>query len=107
MSKLSGYTVAIEKNMRVRHDTQARFTVKSGRRVLEDRLTPVDTLGGAMTLAGFTYNRLTMSGGVDWWDPKTGKSLGGAPQVQMRVRRQDVLTGDQECGCDWCMAVAA
>jgi hypothetical protein len=99
---LTDYSVHIESGMRVRHDAQARFTVKSGRNVLEDRLTSITTLGGAVTQASIVYNARCYSGGVAWWNPATGKPLPGAPTVQMRVRPQDVLTGTQECGCPKC-----
>jgi len=59
------YNVPIEDGMFVKHGTQARFTVKSGKTVLEDRLVDVEILGGAYTTAGIVYNRLSMSGGVD------------------------------------------
>jgi hypothetical protein len=100
--KFTDCTRTIENGMRFRHDTQARFTVTSGKTVLEDGLTSIDTLGGAMTRASIIYNRLSYSGGVSWWNPATGKELPRAPKVRMRVRPQDVLTGDQECGCDKC-----
>ena len=102
MSKLSAYTVPIEDRMRVKHGVQARFTVKSGRLTLEDRLNGVDSLGGAMTMAGVIYNRLSYSGGVSWWNPSTGKPLAQAPKVTMRVRPEDVLTGEQMCDCREC-----
>jgi hypothetical protein len=89
---LSEYSVPIEDGMIVKHGTQARFTVKSGRTVLEDRLTDVRYVGGAITTAGIMYNRLSMSGGVSWWNPATGKSLKRAPKVQVRVRQQDIQT---------------
>lgn len=89
--KLKEFTVPIEQGMRVRHDAQARFTVKSGRRVLENRLTPISSIGGAMTTASIIYNRLSYSGGVSWWDPKTGDSI-ARPTVTIRVRPVDVLT---------------
>jgi len=95
------FTVHIEDGMRVRHDAQARFTITAGRRVLEDRLMAVESIGGAITVAGITYNRLSMSGGVSWWDPATGQSI-SKPKYSVRVRPQDVLTGEQLCSCRNC-----
>lgn len=98
---LRTYTVPFEDGMRVRHTAKARFTVTAGRKVLEDHLVKVEAIGGAITLAGFTYNRLTMSGGVSWWDPTTGKSI-NRPKIKVRFRPDDVLTGDQVCCCPSC-----
>jgi hypothetical protein len=86
---LSEYTVPIEDGMIVKQGTQARFTVKSGRTVLEDGLTDVRYVGGAITRAGIMYNRLSYSGGVSWWNPTTGKSI-KRPKVEVRVRPQDI-----------------
>jgi len=101
--KKADFTVSVENGMFVKCDAQVRFTVKSGRGTLEDGLTPAATLNGAMTVASFTYNRLSYSGGVDWWNPSTGKPLAQAPKVTMRVRPEDVLTDGQECGCCKCL----
>ena len=98
---LQKYTQPVEGVMRFRHDAQARFTVKAGRKVLEDRLTSVATIGGALATAGIIYNRLAMSGGVSWWDPSTGESI-SRPKVQVRVRPEDVLAGDELCTCPSC-----
>ena len=98
---LREYTMPVADRMRFRHDAQARFIVKAGRKVLEDRLTSVATIGGALATAGIIYNRLAMSGGVSWWDPSTGESI-SRPKIQIRVRPQDVLTGDQLCTCPVC-----
>lgn len=98
---LREYSTPIEDGMRVRHDAEARFTVSADRTVLEDGLTPVESIGGAMTRASFMYNARSMSGGVSWWDPKTGRPI-GRPKVKIRVRPEDVLTGDQLCPCACC-----
>ena len=98
---LREYTTPAEDKMRFGHDAQIRFTVTAGRKVLEDRLTSVATIGGAIATAGIIYNRLSMSGGVSWWDPSTGESI-SRPKIQMRVRSKDVLTGDQLCCCSSC-----
>lgn len=98
---LSDHTAPVEDGMRVRHDALARFTVSSGSTVLEDSLTAVDALGGAMTVAGVVYNRLAYSGGVSWWNPATGEAI-KRPKVNMRVRPQDVLGDGEECGCSRC-----
>lgn len=103
---MKAYTVLLKDGMHVRHDAQARITVKTGARVLEDRLTPVDSIGGAMTLASVTYNRASMSGGVDWWDPGTGRPI-SRPKVLVRLRADDVLTGGQLCHCPACEEEAA
>lgn len=100
MSK-STYTVPIKNGMRVRHDAKARFTVKAGRKVLEDDLTPIESIGGAITRAGIMYNRASMSGGVSWWNPSTGESI-SRPKFDVRVRPEDVLTGEQLCTCSIC-----
>lgn len=98
---LANYTVPITNGMRLRHDAQARFTVTSDKAVLEDRLTGVEALGGAVAVAGYVYNRLTLSGGVSWWNPATGAPI-SRPKVTMRAQPQDVLHGDEECGCARC-----
>lgn len=99
---MNGYTQPIEDGMRVRHDAQARFTVKAGRTVLEDGLTPIETIGGAMTRASVMYNQRSMRGGVAWWNPATGESV-SRPKVTIRVRPEDVLTGDALCDCPKCV----
>lgn len=98
---MKDHTIPFKDGMRVRHDAEARFTVTAGRKVLEDHLVKVEAIGGAITLAGFTYNRLTMSGGVSWWDPSTGQSI-SRPKIKVRFRPNDVLTGDQLCMCSVC-----
>lgn len=99
---LRAFTVPVDDDMRVRHDAEARFTVTAGRQVLEDRLIEVTAIGGAMTVAGITYNRLSVSGGVAWWNPATGKPI-ARPKVNVRVRPEDVLTGDSLCTCANCV----
>jgi hypothetical protein len=103
---MNAYTVPLEDGMRVKHDAKARFTVRASRAVLEDHLVDVRYLGGAITLAGITYNRLSYSGGVSWWNPSTGRPI-AKPKVQVRFRPVDVLTGEQECDCSSCIATAA
>jgi hypothetical protein len=98
---LGEYTEPITDGMRVRHDAQARFTVKAGKTVLEDGLTPIESIGGAMTRAGIQYNARAMSGGVAWWNPATGQPV-SRPKVKIRLRPQDVLTGEQLCPCPKC-----
>ena len=49
----------------------------------------------------FMYNALTMSGGVSWWNPSTGEAI-SRPKVQIRVRPEDILTGDTLCPCEGC-----
>jgi cold shock CspA family protein len=95
------YTQVVTDNIRLKHGSQVRFTVTSGRQTLDDRLTDVELVGAAMTTTSFIYNRLSMSGGVSWWNPSTGASI-AKPKVQLRVRPQDVLTGDQLCDCARC-----
>lgn len=102
MTTLTSYTVPITDGMRVRHDAEARVTVKTGRTVLEDRLTGIASLGGAVTAASVVYNRLAYSGGTSWWNPTTGQSI-KRPTITMRVRPQDALSGDQECSCTKCV----
>lgn len=99
---LHAFTMPVEDKMRFRHDAQARITVKAGKQMLEDRLTSIETIGGAIAVAGITYNRLSMSGGVSWWNPATGQPI-TRPKIQIRVRSEDVLTGDQLCTCSNCV----
>lgn len=101
MEALAGYTVPVENRMRLRHDAQVRFTVTSSRTTLEDHLISVEGVSGAVTVAGVTYNRAAYSGGVSWWNPETGKPI-ARPKIRMRVREQDVLSGEQECECPRC-----
>jgi hypothetical protein len=98
---MTDYTEPLVDGMRVRHDAQARFTVKAGRQVLEDSLTPIETIGGAMTRASFMYNARSMSGAVSWWNPATGKPI-SRPKVSIRVRPEDVLRDDALCTCSAC-----
>lgn len=98
---LRTYTVPVRESVRLRHGTQVRLTVTTGRKVLDDYLVEVEHVGGAITLAGYMFNRLSYSGGVDWWNPKTGESI-TRPQYKVRVRPEDVLTGDQLCTCPSC-----
>lgn len=37
------------------------------------------------------YNRASVSGGVDWWDPATGKSING---ISIRVELKHPDTGE-------------
>lgn len=85
----------------MRHDAQARLTITSGRRVLEDRLVEADAIGGAITVASIIYNRLSYSGGVDWCDPSTGASI-ARPKFKIRFRPTDVLSGEMLCSCRRC-----
>lgn len=95
------HTIPVEDGMRVRHDAHARFVVKTGQRVLEDRLVPAELVGGAFTTASFMYNRLSMSGGTSWWDPSTGMPI-TRPKITVTFRPEDVLAEGQECGCAAC-----
>jgi hypothetical protein len=92
-----------EGRMRVKHGTQCRITVESGGKVLQDYLTGIETMNAAITVAGIMYNRLSMTNGVDWWDPSTGRSI-ERPHVLRRLRLSDLLTGDQTCDCEECAA---
>jgi hypothetical protein len=98
---LSEYTEFVTNGMHVRHDAEARFIVKSGRRTLEDRTIPVRIIGGAFTTAGIMYNAAAMSGGVRWADPTTGLPM-ERPKISVKVRPQDILTDGQECDCKEC-----
>jgi hypothetical protein len=95
------YTEPLENGMRVKHDAQARITVRAGKEVLQDELIGVESVGGAMTVASITYNALSVSGGVSWWNPATGKPV-SRPKISIRLRPEDILTGDMECNCDNC-----
>jgi hypothetical protein len=100
---LQGFTLPIMDGIRVKHGAEARITVTAGKKVLEDRLTSVESVGGALTVAAITYNRLSYSGGVSWWNPATGEALSSSPKVNVRVRPEDVLTGEQLCDCPICV----
>lgn len=98
---LDTFTIPVEDGMRVRHGAEARFTVSAGKKVLEDRLVSVESIGGAITVAGITYNSLSMSGGVSWWDPATGNPI-TRPKISLRLRPEDVLSDDHLCDCKNC-----
>jgi hypothetical protein len=83
------YNVPIKNGMIVKPGSKARFTVKTGKTILEDRLVDVEILGGALTTASIVYNRLSMSGGVEWWNPTTGLPI-ERPKITMKVRKQDI-----------------
>ena len=100
---MNDYKIYAEDHMRVKHDAKARITVKTGRQVLEDELTDIATVGGAMTRISFMYNRASMSGGVDWWNPANGQSI-TRPKVSIRLRESDILTDDELCDCERCLA---
>ena len=96
---LSEYTIPLDaEGLTVKCDAQARFTIKSGRRTLEDRLTLASSVGGAITVASIIYNGLSMSGGTSWRDPASGKPI-DRPRVTIRLRPQDVLGDGKECDC--------
>lgn len=97
------FTVFIENGMRVKHNAKARLLVKSGREVLQDDFVDAESLGGAFTVASFVYNRASMSGGVDWWNPATGQRI-ERPKITVYFRPQDILRGDEECDCERCLA---
>ena len=96
-----GYTKHVTNGMRVRHDAKARFAVKSGNTILEDRLVDAETLGGAVTVASIMYNRSSMSGGTSWWNPETGQPI-ARPKFQAFFRPEDILKGDELCTCPKC-----
>lgn len=98
---LRAYTAPVESGVRIRHDAKIRLTVTTGRKVLEDRLVLAEAIGGAIAVVGYTYNRLSYSGGVSWWNPATGQPI-SRPQYKVRVRPSDVLTGDDLCTCPVC-----
>jgi len=95
------YTLFVENGLRVKHSARLRLTIKSGQKVLEDRLVPAETIGGAITVAGYMYNGLSMSGGVSWRNPATGDSI-KRPKYSIRCRPEDVLTEDMLCTCPTC-----
>lgn len=97
---LLAFTTPIEDGMRVRHDAQARLTIRTSRTTLEDRLIEIELLGGAITVAAIIYNKLAGIG-VSWWNPVTGRPI-SRPKVTVRLRPEDVLTGDELCSCPVC-----
>lgn len=105
MVKAREHSVALEDGMRVKHNTKARIVAKSGNRVLEDSLTDVESIGGALTRMGIVYNRLCMSGGVSWWEPATGRSI-ARPKISILLRPQDILVDSEECDCQACGALS-
>ena len=97
---ITDYTLEITEDMNFRHGTQIRITVKSGNLILEDHLSPIETVGGAYTVACILYNRAALSGGNDWWDPRTGRSI-ARPKLFMRARPEDRLINEL-CSCEKC-----
>jgi len=85
----------------VRHDAELEVVVKSGNTVLERQRVEACSLGGALTVISFMYNRLSMSGGVAWWNPATGESI-AKPQVSYTlVNESDILAPGQDCPCPY------
>lgn len=97
-------TVIITDKMRVKHGTKIRFRLSSGGQVLEDSVMDIELLGAHLTLMGFMYNGLTMSGGVHWCAPATGRSISRPKWSAELVDPSDELTGDQLCECATCLA---
>jgi hypothetical protein len=91
---LSEYTVPLDDGMVVKHGSQARLRIKSGNTVLQDELTDVRYLGGAIAQAGIVYNRLCMSGGTSWWNPSTGKSI-RKPKYEVLLRPEDIRSAEE------------
>lgn len=91
--------------MRLKHGTKVRFRLTSGAAVLEDDVIDVELLGGHLTLMGFMYNTLTMSGGVAWGLPSTGRPIDRPTWTASLVDPTDELTGDQLCDCAPCLAL--
>lgn len=92
----------VENTTRVRHGTRVRIVLRDGDRVVEETDCNAEDLGGALTVLSFKYNALTMSGGVQWREPTTGRPL-GRPQWTAYVDDADVLTGDELCDCERCV----
>jgi len=84
------YTVPIKDGMIVKHGSMLRFTVKSGKEVLEDDLCDARFIGGALTRASIMYNALSMSGGISWFNPSTGRSI-KRPKTTIRARIEDIV----------------
>lgn len=101
MKGLAAYTQPFEDGMRLKHTAKARLTVRSRTLVLQDDLIDAASIGGALTVAGIVYNRASMSGGVSWWNPATGRPI-SKPKVDLRFRAEDILTGEQLCDCAEC-----
>lgn len=95
--------VLITDKMRVKHGTKVRFRLTSGGAVLDDTVMDVELLGGHLTLMGFMYNGLTMSGGVHWCLPSTGRPIDRPKWSAELVDPSDELTGDQLCECKTCV----
>jgi hypothetical protein len=93
--------IPITDHMRVKHGMKAHFVLKSGNRVLEDELMDIGLVGGHITLVSIMYNRLSVSGGCAWWDPKTDNTI-AKPKYTISVDETQVLTGDQVCDCSKC-----
>lgn len=94
----------ITDKMRVKHAEQ--LDVHDG--VVEDSATggepEPDLRPGHLTLMGFMFNGLTMSGGVHWCLPSTGRSIDRPKWSAELVDPSDELTGDQLCDCAVCLA---
>src|SRR5262245_41265178 len=93
MSKRS-YTVYVKDGMVMKHGSKLRVTVKTGKRILEDELTPTESVGGAMTRISVMYNAASYSGGVSLWDPSTGMGI-ERPKISIRARPADIVPEEE------------
>jgi hypothetical protein len=104
--RLREYSKLLESNVTLRHDAKIRFTVASDGVVLEDRLISPTALNGALTVASIMYNRLSRSGGCDWWNPSTGQKV-RRPKITVHARPEDLTSDTRPCECDSCTEVTA
>lgn len=95
--------------MNVRHDAEVLLTLTGERYdgtrfTVEERVVPVATLDGAITVMGIIYNRLAVSGGVEWWNPRDGQRF-HRPQYTYVLTDPDtqVLVDGALCTCDDCL----
>lgn len=93
-------------NVNLRHDAviTVTFSERGTKRVLDVSEVPAENVGGHLTVASITYNRLSVSGGTAWWDPRTGEPLNGIQYV-LDVEDRFVLSPGQLCACDRCCPV--
>lgn len=97
------YTIPIYDGIRLKHGSKVRVTVKSRKTVLQDDLHDADSASGAVTLACIVYNRAAMSGGVDWWNPATGRPI-ARPKLSIKARKTDILKDGEFCDCAGCQS---
>lgn len=100
---MTAYKVPIENGMRFRHGSRVELILKSGRRVLEHDTTPVEYLGGAITVLSIIYGAGITGTRPGWTDARTNLPLAERPKLHIRARREDILTDGALCECTTCL----